>query len=134
MTLTQEHFKVYQVVSPIKTHFRKAESCAEVDCSAYLNGWKTTIDERTELGQSQAYYIRKVSGRGFTEQKTESGLTEFLFEPGQNCFKLDFHRVRLDKPQLYRERTGRGPVIPVEYNQWQEDFAFHQEKLKKERG
>ena len=64
--LPTDAMKTYSIMAPKSTHFRKA-TCAEMDCPSYLHGWATIIDERTELGQEQAHYIRKLSGRKFTE-------------------------------------------------------------------
>lgn len=129
-------FKTYQIVRPVSTHWRKA-TCKEANCSHYLNGWKTTIDESTELGQRQAHYIRSGSGRGFTEQKNESGLTEFLFEPGQDCFNSADHKVALEREPRYFIKDGdwRGNPLGTKprelgsFGSWVDEFAEHQDFL-----
>src|SRR5258708_2429354 len=78
-------YKTYSLISPIKTHFNNA-TCDEVECVHQANGWRTLIDESTPLGEKQAYYIRKMSGRHFSEQRTPEGRTLFTFSPGQQCF------------------------------------------------
>lgn len=123
--------KTYSIMAPKATHFRKA-SCAEVECQGQEHGWVSLIDERTELGQRQAHYIRKQSGRRFREE-TENGLTSFTFEPGQTCFTP--HEVPLGKPELYVVRDGDLSVNLGNIRQhtrpedWVDDFATHQQKI-----
>lgn len=126
-------YKTYRIVSPQATHFRPA-TCAEVDCEAYLNGWRSTIDEATVLGGQQAHYIRKQSGRGFTEERLESGLTQFDFSAGQRCFTQ--HQARLDRPEHYLVRGGDWRGNPTGETRthssaadWVEDFGEHQQRL-----
>lgn len=128
-------YQTYRILSPVSTHFRPA-TCAEANCGAYLNGWVSTIDEATVLGQQQAHYIRKQSGRGFTEQRLPSGLTEFAFEAGQPCFRSDDHQVRLDRPELYLVQGGDWRGNPTGMRRqhanardWIDDFGEHQQNL-----
>lgn len=131
--LPAQAYKTYQVVAPRSTHFRPA-TCAEVGCPAHGCGWRTVVDERTDLGQQQAHYIRAMSGRAFTAARDAAGLTTFTFEAGQACFQP--HRVRLDRPEHYLVRGGdyRGnPTRAVRRHvsaaDWTEDFAEHQTRL-----
>lgn len=134
--LPPEALKTYAINAPLSTHFRPA-TCAEAGCPAYLHGWRTIVDTRSDLGQGQAYYIRKELGHRFTEIRMPTGLTEFTFEPGQRCFKSDSHRIRLERPEIYVVRDGdaRGNPrrtaarIHGSAADWQEDFATHQETL-----
>ena len=84
-------FRTYQIAAPLRTHWRPA-TCAEYECDAYLHGWTSLIDERTELGQAQAHYIRREAGRRFTEERRPDGLTEFSFEAGQQGFGIGSRR------------------------------------------
>jgi len=126
--------KTYQVLAPKATHFRRA-TCAEVDCANYLNGWKTPIDESTDLGKKQAHYIRNSQGRHFTEDRNIApGITMFIFEAGQTCFSE--HQVRLDKPEIYLVKGGDWRGNPtgmkrehVNAGDWVDDFANHQDQL-----
>lgn len=127
-------YKTYRILSPQSTHFRPA-TCAEVGCLAHVNGWESTIDETTVLGQQQAHYIRKQSGRGFTEERLPGGLTRFSFAAGQTCF-AGGHQVRLDRPELYLVRGGDWRGNPTgEQRQhanaadWVEDFGEHQQRI-----
>lgn len=131
-------YKTYQIVSPINTHFRPA-TCAEVECQAHTHGWKTVVDERTEMGSKQAYYIRKESGRKYREDKDLSqGLTLFVFEAGQRCFAQ--HTVRLDREEVYFTRAGdwRGNPSPHSLYKhtrpefWLEDFQENLARIRKD--
>ena len=133
--LPAEAMKTYSVIAPQSTHFRRA-TCEEVDCPNLRFGWQTVIDESTELGKQQAYYIRNQSGRKFSEDRNSApGITAFVFESGQKCFSP--HQIRLDKPDIYLVRDGdfrgnpRGtaPRRHVNGDDWVEDFSEHQDKL-----
>lgn len=126
--------QTYSVVAPLSTHFRAA-TCEEVECTKYVQGWVSPIDESTELGRAQAYYIRNHSGRHFTEDRNQMpGLTMFVFEAGQKCFKQ--HQTRLDRPELYIVRDGDWRGNPtgncrqhVNAEDWVDDFKNHQAEL-----
>lgn len=130
-----QDYTTFRISSPAATHFGPA-TCLDVDCKAMINGWSSLIDESTQLGQRQAHYIRKVSGRGFTEHRTEAGLTEFIFTPGQKCFAE--HVYRNERPAHYLVQGGdrRGnplgirPVAHTRPQDWAENFAEHQDKVK----
>jgi hypothetical protein len=128
--LPVQAFTTYQVSTPPATHARPA-TCAEVECQAQANGWRTTVDVGTELGRRQANYIRLQSGRTFTA--TEAGtLVTFEFPAGQRCFTE--HRVSLERPAFYLKRGGdwRGATSParrMSAQDWVDDFAEHQQGL-----
>lgn len=98
-------YKTYALSAPPATHWRKA-TCDEADCPAYRNGWQSTIDESSALGQFQADYIRETSGRAFTEERQPGGMTVFTFEPTQRCFASDDHKVPLEREPNYLVRGG----------------------------
>jgi hypothetical protein len=126
--------KTYAIASPLATHWRAA-TCEEAECPHHLFGWVTAVDERTDLGQAQAHYIRKDSGRGFTEERGPDGLTRFTFTPGQRCFASGSHRVLLDRPERFLERDGdwrgnpTGRRIEHSVDGWLDSFGEHQERL-----
>lgn len=133
--LPTQAVKTYQIASPAATHWRQA-TCLEVDCAAHKNGWKTVVDLSTQLGQKQAYYITKQSGRSFCAERAGESLVSFTFEPGQPCFGADKHRVRIGRPELYVVRGGdwRGNPrkerrVHTKPEDWVDDFANHQSKL-----
>ncbi len=127
-------YKTYRISLPTATHWVEV-SCEEAECPHYRDGWRTLVDERTDLGQKQAHYIRKESGRGFTEERTPIGGTAFLFRPGQPCFTK--HRVRGERPEIFLVQGGdfRGNPLRIPTvrhkrpEDWVEDFALHQEKV-----
>jgi hypothetical protein len=126
--LPVQAYKTYQVLSP-----PYPVSCAQAACEAYLHGWRTVVDERTDLGQAQAHYIRTGAGRGFTEARNEAGLTEFTFAAGQRCFGQ--HRMPQEGAERFLVRPGdwRGITGPVREHTraqfWVEDFAEHLDRL-----
>lgn len=101
------------------------------------------LREMTDLRQKQAYYIRRLSGRSFIESRDPlTGHTVFDFAPGQSCFdrhKPHRHPVRVDRPEIYRVVGGdhRGnPTgehrVHAEPEHWVEDFAEHQERVRRQ--
>lgn len=131
-----QHYKTYQIAAPVKTHWSQV-SCAEFRCADHVSGFRATVDERTELGQAQAHFIRRESGRRFTEVRNAVGLTEFTFEPGQTCFRAAEHRRRNAKPELFIVRSGDwrrmdilgAPRVHSGPADWVDDFANHQGRI-----
>lgn len=106
-------------------------ACADVLCDAYQFGWQTEVDEATDLGRSQAAYIRHQSGRTFREQRTGTGLTVFTFDSRQRCFAE--HRTF---PEVFRVRHGDWRGNPTGHTRthqsgadWTEDFGEHQQRI-----
>lgn len=130
-------YQTYRVDAPLATHWRRA-SCDEYGCAAYQNGWVTRVDERVEQGMAQAYYIRKQSGRSFTEEKLTDGLTEFRFPAGQPCFSRSRHRLPVGRPEIFLRLGGdwRGnPLGTPAYRHtkpeyWIEDFQESLEEMR----
>jgi hypothetical protein len=128
----------YRVTAPLSTHYR-VMTCAEWECDAHLRGWETVADEGTDLGRRQAAYIRGASGRRFAEDRDEAGLTRFTFAPGQRCFEE--HRGRNSRPERYLVVGGDWRGNPTGERRehknpdlWVEDFAGHQERLRRQVG
>jgi hypothetical protein len=132
--LPPEHMTTYALKAPLATHFRPA-TCAQVDCSNWRHGWRTLIDELTELGQRQAHYIRKQAGRAFTEYP-DGGITVFEFEPGQECFAQ--HQRPLEREPLYLVRggdwrgdpRGTGARVHASGEDWVEDMQTSLDKTR----
>jgi hypothetical protein len=98
-------------------------ACEQVGCQQWQYGWETHTDEATGLGQAQAAYIRRHSGRTFTEHRTAAGLTVFRFAPHQRCFAE--HRTRpqrfLVRDSGIREHTSLAALA--------EDYTEHTGRL-----
>lgn len=130
--LGPDAFKTYQIVAPLKSHWRKA-SCEEVQCQSFARGFKSVIDTSTSLGQQQARYIENVSARVFGKTQEGSMIT-YVFPAGQACFTQ--HRRPLEREPFYVVRDGdhrgnpRG-TRPVQRRaaEWVDDFAEHQQGL-----
>ena len=127
-------YKTYAIQVPLATHWNVV-TCADAECAAHEHGWTTVIDEGPDLGQRQAHYIRRESGRRFTEERQADGLTAFSFEAGQKCFAE--HRGRNMRPERFVERDGDHRGNPTrrrrEYarpDEWVESFSEHQTRLK----
>ncbi len=120
----------HRAAMPTATHRRMA-GCREVECEKWLKGWKTTVDERTDLGKRQAAYIRHDSGRRFIETK-EGEHTMFVFYPEQNCFST--HLVLLERDPLFSVQRGLA-ASPRSLNgeDWKYDFNEEREGYKQSR-
>ena len=125
-------YKSYEVAMSVVTHTRPA-TCGEVDCPTQSSGWITPVDESTTLGQKQAHYIRRLSGRVHTEGPRDV-FTLFTFPPGEECFEP--HTIPLDRPALFSVRGGDWRGNPTREHRthdtadnWVEDFAEHQDRL-----
>jgi len=127
-------YKTYAIRVPLATHWNVI-TCADAGCEALEYGWDSIIDEGTDLGRRQARYIRKESGRRFTEARQADGLTRFTFEAGQRCFAQ--HRTRNMRPERFIERGGDWRGNPSgdrrehrRPDDWVDSFAEHQDKLR----
>jgi hypothetical protein len=128
-------FQTYSIAAPRETHWRRA-TCEEAGCDAHRYGWRTVLDVATDRGHNTAEYIRRMSGRRFTEERTGPTAVTFTFPPGQDCFKAADHRVRLDRQEIYVVRGGDWRGNPTGQRRtharpehWVEDFAENQDHL-----
>lgn len=129
---------VYSLKAPTATH-RRQVNCADGGCQSYTYGWRMRIDEKTDLGRDQAIYIRVSSGRSFTEERDETGLTVFTFEPGQRDFKPEedhYHSVRLEREPFYLVRGGGSVLQHTTGEDWVDDMETNLDGIRKiaERG
>ena len=123
----QQH---YHILSPLSSHFQVSGTCEDADCGNYLNGWKTVVDESTDLGQQQARYIRTKAGREFAEHRDDSGLTVFTFHSGQPCFNNGKHLVRTDRSPLFLVRSDDGQrYTHSSADSWADDLRTHQGEI-----
>jgi hypothetical protein len=134
-----EAYKTFGIANPGATHWRPA-TCREVDCANLVNGFKVTCDLRTPLGLKQARYVRDTAAerhQPYAHAWLEGDkIIVFIFEAGQECFYA--HRLPLGRPALFLVRNGdhRGSGrrsadrrIYDRSDQWQDDFATHQDRL-----
>ncbi|MEU0465017.1 hypothetical protein ABZ215_13520 [Amycolatopsis sp. NPDC006131] len=126
---TVRDYQTYAIASPRDTQVKAA--CEEVGCANFRHGWRTIVDEATDLGKRQADYIRNQSRRTFREERNAAGLTVFTFESGQRCFAD--HRTR---PEVYLVRDGDWRGNPTGHVRrhtrpadWVEDFGEHQQRV-----
>lgn len=130
-------YETFSVKAPIATHWRPA-SCLEVECSAHVNGWRTTV----LAGSNDEALLRQacsgtVDGhrRHFVELAQADGLVQFAFEPGQPCLAVSTHVVPLERPELYVRRAGdwRAHLGEARHyaraDQWVDDFMVHQDRI-----
>ena len=131
-------YRTFTIAAPLATHFRTG-TCEEAGCVNFARGWVTTVDESTQLGQRQAYFIRHDRTRGHTETRLATRLTRVAFGPGQWCFinrpTGEGHLVRT-RPDIFIARDGdfRGNptgIRRVHANaaDWADDFANHEDRL-----
>jgi len=122
-------YKTYAVRQPLATHWRKA-TCEEINCPAFLNGWVT----RVPWGSPEADYI--IAGRHRRRFKETTGIDsaerEFMFAPGQPCWRASEHQAPLGRPPLFIVRGGdyRGnPAgdrrVHVRAEDWRDDLGEH---------
>lgn len=126
-------YQTFQVKAP-KGGFRTI-SCAEAECEMAVKGWKMVIDLNTELGQTQARYIKNMSGRKYSVEKQENGVVTLVFAGNQECFTQ--HKVRNDLPEVFLVKGGdfRGNPLrtPTRVHKkpefWVEEFAENQDRI-----
>lgn len=152
-------YKTFGIKAPISTHYRPA-TCAEMcdradtlrreglnddataaDCGPHRNGWATTV----MCGSGDEAFVRRVCAgevdglrRHFIEVPQPNGFVQLVFDAGQPCFRVGQHKLRVDRPELYIVRGGdwRAQTSPTHRydraDQWVDDFACHQDRLKTE--
>lgn len=118
----QGYDKKGNVIYGFRPGYWREVGCQDIDCPKYTNGWTTTVDTSTELGQAQAQYIRKRSGRKFREERTALTLVHFIFESGQICFDLEKHRedhhmVPEQRDPVFVNSSRKGHQL-MEYDQF----------------
>ena len=128
-------YKTYGWSAPLATHWRVA-SCVVVDCEPYRNGWTSTADVGTELGQQQAHYMRHDRSRSCREEQISDRLVAFVYPPGNRCFLQGEHRAPVGRPALFSVADGDWRGNPTGNRRvhstaeaWVEDFTEHQDRL-----
>ena len=134
MILPPQAYKTYSVLAP-RGAFRKA-SCVEVDCPAYLNGFKVLADETSDDGRKRLAFLRGGAGGRKCREVLAGPVIEFYFPPGTTCFRP--HKVRRDdRPSIFLARPGdtrwrldpRTAHIFEKPEHFVEDFATNQDQL-----
>lgn len=132
--LEPQHYQTFQVEAPKGTHSVPA-TCEEVECAAYLNGWRMKIDLGTELGQNQARYVKYSSGRAYEVVDQRDGIVTLQFRQGQDCFAE--HRRPVDRPPIFSVKGGDSRGNPLALPRrvhkkpefWVEEFAENQDRI-----
>jgi hypothetical protein len=126
--------QTYAFVQSLPSHWRPA-TCAEVDCPHYLNGWETRVPVGSELTEM----ARSLKGQWSFVETREDAEAVFTFPPGQPCFRASEHRISLERDPVALVRGGdwRGnPTgfrrVHVRLDDWVEDFAEHQDAIKRQ--
>lgn len=118
--------QTFTLKRPHTGDFWRKATCEEYGCQHWKNGWETTVDLSTELGQSQAAYIVKRSHRSFSQERDGDMLT-FTFTPGQTCFAASEHKVPNMRDPLLLHRLGdhRGPASGTRRHTRPQDWVEH---------
>jgi hypothetical protein len=109
----------------------RSATCEEVECVDYIHGWTCVLaanDVRVQAIRSTKYR--------FIENPLD-GLIEFVFAPGQPCFKKGSHTIIPEHTELYVVRDGdqRGNprrTSPRKHTRgefWVEEFSEHLDKM-----
>lgn len=126
-------YKTFGMHSPNTTHTRQA-TCEEVACEQFLKGWVTRVPFHSPLAE---FIAGKTHGRHFRETTgLGKGEREFMFPPGQQCFRSSQHTISLSRPPILTVRGGdwRGSTSEAHVydrpEQWIDDFATNQIAIK----
>jgi hypothetical protein len=130
-----EAYKSYAMRAPISTHWRQA-SCEEVDCESFLQGFVTTVDLTTELGQRQYDYLSHDKERSYHMQRVSETLVKFVYGPGNRCFSSNKHRTAIGRPPRllvvggdWRGNPRREKRVHRNIDDWVDDARNHQDKI-----
>jgi hypothetical protein len=131
-SLPVEAYTTYALNSPKSTHSRPA-TCAEVECEAHLKGWVTRLPVNSPMCD---WITSKTHGRHFTETTAlGTGEREFMFPPGQQCFRSSQHVTEVGREPFaiirggdWRARTSEPMIVGLP--EWVERFAENQQKIK----
>ena len=131
-------YRTYGMAMPLSSHFRPA-TCEEADCQAYINGWASTFDLATDLGQKQYEYCRHDKERSFAVERLGLTLVRFTYGPGNRCFRSGDHKVPVGRPGIFTVRAGdwrayTGPARRhTRADDWVDDMAGHLDQLEQAR-
>lgn len=127
-------YKTYGMSMPLASHWRPA-TCEEFECEAYRNGWVSTFDLSTDLGEKQYDYCTHDKTRSYSEQRVTLTLVKLVYKPGNRCFRAGDHKLPLERPAVFTVTGGdwraylSGPRVHARAEDWVEDFSEHQDRL-----
>jgi hypothetical protein len=126
-----QNYKTYAMSAPLRTHWRPA-TCEEYECEQYLNGFATTVDITTNLGQKQYHYLTHDRSRAYRLVRVSLELVRFEYGPGNFCFSMAEHRVPIGKPPRllvvggdWRGNPDHRRRVHTRVEDWVEDSALH---------
>jgi hypothetical protein len=130
--LPARDYVTFRIDSPTDRLVRTA--CEDAGCIYWGTGWESRVDESTPEGASAATWIRRTSGRTFTERR-DGGVTVFRFAAHQRCFQN-----HMTRPETFLRLGGdwRGNPLrtPPRRHQraadWVEDMGLHLRKISDE--
>lgn len=91
----------HAILAPMETHWKKA-TCEEYGCLPFHHGWSVN----TAGMSAHLVHRAKKSGRKFIIEHDAAGSEVLIFEPGQPCFRVSEHRVRIQRPEFFVRRNG----------------------------
>lgn len=120
-------YTTYGISAPAQTHSRPA-TCEEIECEQWKYGWKTRLPLDSDLA---VYLASGTHGRRFQEIPTGTAEREFIFPPGQKCFRSTQHRISLQREPIFTARGGdwRGATTQTRHLRqadWLESFGLNQ--------
>lgn len=127
--------QTYSILRPAGERWWQPATCEDIDCAAFLHGWSTTL--QLEAHAAQVHYIRRESGRRFTEHMLRShpAAVRFDFPAGQRCFRASEHQVPVEREPLYVVRGGDSRAwtgarrVHRSAEDWRDDFGENQDRL-----
>lgn len=148
--LPVEAYTTYALKAPKETHTRPAtceevhEPCSKTDdkgervcfefhCGPHIHGWVTRVPFRSPLAD---FITGKTHGRHFVETTGLGDVErEFMFPPGQKCFRASQHVIEVGREPFASIRGGdwRGATTEVKrvgLPEWLERFALNQQAIK----
>jgi len=130
-----QHYKSYTMKAPRSTHWRPA-NCEEYECAPFMNGFVTTVDLTSDLGQKQYHYLTHDKSRSYSMQRVSMEIVKFVYGPGNRCFRSDEHRVPVGRPPKllvvggdWRGNPRREMRIHSRVEDWVDDSREHQDKI-----
>lgn len=136
-TAPVEAMRTHAIFAPLETHWRKA-TCEKFGCLAFQHGWMLDTAGLT----AEQVELAKRSGRHCTSVPGESGADVLVFGPGQQCFRVSEHRIRIEREELFIARNGdwRGnpdppgtkPVVFSSADAWHDSLGTQLDRVRRD--